>query len=247
MVTKAQVNYIKSLARHKERLEAESYVVEGHKLALEWLASSSPIKMLFATHNWILSHQELIHQHPEAELIAVNENELERLSAMQSPNQVLLVATLPRNEKRPAIQKEGWQLALHDVQDPGNMGTLIRIADWFGIHHIIASQACADAFSPKVIQAAMGGQLRVEVQVGDLELYLSNSKMPILAATLDGDSIYQYIPTQPAILLIGNEGQGLTKALQDLATSRITIPKLGAAESLNAGVSAGILLSHLMK
>lgn len=243
MISRAQNKYIRSLAVQKYRNEHKVFIAEGIKIVSEWLSSNWPIQWIAATRQWLDAHQPLISQHPEAGIIEVTEKELEEISCQPSPNQVLLVVHLPEATTVPEIND--WCLALDTIQDPGNMGTIIRIADWFGIQHIICSEGCVDIWNPKVVQAAMGGHLRVQAHYVPLAETLSGLQVPIYAAALNGESIYSLWKPKPGILLIGNESKGISAQLMALATQKVTIPRQGGAESLNAAVSTGILCALL--
>lgn len=149
-------------------------------------------------------------------------------------------------EETPCTPGREWILALDGIQDPGNMGTIIRVADWFGIGHIAVAPTCVDVYNPKVVQAAMGGHLRVAIHTADLTTLIQNSRMPVLAAALDGESIYTLNKPEYGILVIGNESKGISAEIMNLATHKITIPRIGGAESLNAAVSAGIICAELV-
>ncbi len=244
MLTRAQNKHIRSLTLQKFRNENKEFIVEGEKMALEWLSFNKPIRMIVGTKEWVDLHDKAIEQHPEAQLHVVKARELSALSGMQTPNGVLLVVPMPEPEVVPSSPE--WYLALDDIQDPGNMGTIIRIADWFGIRHVVCSPGCVDIYNPKVVQSAMGGHLRVNVYESDLETFLSQSELPKYAATLDGENIYEMERQSAGILVIGNESRGVSGIIQSLATKKVTIPRKGGAESLNAGVSTGILCALLL-
>lgn len=244
MLSKAQIKYIRSLTQQKYRKEHNVFIAEGDKIAGEWLSSNAPVQHIVALQAWAEKNQQLINRHPEAQLFIVSEHMLESVSALQTPHQVLLVAEMI--EYGQDLPTEEWMIALDDIQDPGNMGTIIRIADWFGIPNIVCSPRCVDVYNPKVVQAAMGGHLRVSFFEAELESFIASAKVPVLAATLNGTSVYEFTSFTEAILLIGNESKGLLPSLEKLASHRIAIPKSGGAESLNAAVSTGILCSHLI-
>lgn len=245
MLSKAQNKYIRSLTQQKYRKEHNVFIAEGDKIACEWLESAAPVKMIVALQEWADRHADLISKHAEAQLCVVEPHELEAISALQTPNQVLLVAYIPGAEEK--LPENEWCIALEGIQDPGNMGTIIRIADWFGIGHVLCSADCADIYNPKVVQAAMGGHLRVKTHVCDLEQFVAKSKMPAIAATLHGEDVYQMPQLDAGILMIGNESKGLPDSLVTQAKYKVTIPKKGGAESLNAAVSTGILCALLIR
>lgn len=244
MLTKAQVKDIRSLAEHKYRKELRCYTVEGDKMAREWLNSTSNIKEIFALKDWAADNKELISRHPEAGFHVIEQHELERISTLQTPNSALLVVRIP--DAQPAFPGNEWCIALDKLQDPGNMGTIIRIADWYGIRHIVASPESVDFYNPKVLQSAMGGHLRVQLHTASLPALLKDLDIPVLAAVLDGKSIYTLPKPAAAVLLIGNESKGLSEETLRLATEKILIPRLGGAESLNAAVATGIICAVCM-
>ncbi|HTN17134.1 MAG TPA: RNA methyltransferase [Chitinophagaceae bacterium] len=200
--------------------------------------------MILAVDEWLEMHQSLIKTHPEAQVLTVNEAELKLVSGLQTPNKVLLVVENAAFPDPAAIRD--WCIALDGIRDPGNMGTILRIADWFGIPHVVCSPDCTDPYSPKVVQAAMGAQLRVRIYEAHLPDFIRNSALPSIAAILGGEDIYAFQPVEKGILIIGNEAKGISEELVRLAAHSVTIPRRGGAESLNAGVSAGILCALLL-
>lgn len=244
MLSKAQIKYIRSLTQQKYRKEHNVFIAEGDKIAREWLRSNREIKHIVALQDWVDENHSLIERHPETVLSVADEKILASVSALQTPHKVLVVIGMPQPET--VLPASGWTIALDTIQDPGNMGTIIRIADWFGIPYIVCSPGCVDVYNPKVIQAAMGGHLRVRFFETDIYAFVQATKTPVLAATLNGKSLYEFSTFKDAILLIGNESKGLDDALISWASHQITIPGKGGAESLNAAVSAGIICSHLL-
>ena len=182
----------------------------------------------------------------KAPLIRVTEEALQKISGLQTPNKVMAIAEQQTSIAEKPL-KGRFTLALDGIQDPGNMGTLIRIADWFGITRILASVDSVDCYNPKVIQSTMGSFIRVEVAYGNLEVLLKESPVPVYGALLEGNSVYQQSSVTEGVLLIGNESKGIHPQLLPLINSPVNIPRIGGAESLNAAVAAGILLSHLIQ
>lgn len=242
MIAKSQIKYIRSLAQQKYRKEHKVYVAEGEKLVKEWLEDEVRLQMIAGLGSWLDANQQLISRHPEAEVVEMDASHLEQVSSLQTPNNALVVAHMPEQTLPPA---DKWCIALDTIQDPGNMGTILRVADWFGINHLVCSPDCVDVFNSKVVQSAMGAHLRVQVHTCALDDFFRKAKVPILAATLGGTNVYDVPPPDAAILVIGNESKGISPELVAMASQRITIPRLGGAESLNAGVSAGILCALL--
>ena len=202
--------------------------------------SSFVVQKIFAVNEWL---------HPlmgKAPLIRVSEEELQKISGLQTANKVLAVAE-QQNFIAQKPQKGSITLALDGIQDPGNMGTLIRIADWFGVNTILASEDSVEVYNPKVIQSTMGSFIRVKVGYGNLSQLLLDADIPVFGALLEGASVYNQSAIEEGVLLIGNESKGIHDELIRYITSPIHIPRIGGAESLNAAVAAGILLSHLIK
>jgi TrmH family RNA methyltransferase len=243
MITNAQIKFIKSLAQAKNRELHKLYVAEGEKLAIEWLQSSANVQMIIATSVWISKNQSIISKHPSAQVFEVDEQTLARMSQLQTPNHVLLVVEY---SSKMVIPKEtGWIIALDTIQDPGNMGTILRIADWFGINTIICSPQCVDIYNHKVIQSGMGAHLRVAVEYKELDTFFKTNQLPVYAALLNGENLFQVKSKQAGIILIGNESKGIAPELLPFASHPITIPRIGGAESLNAGVATGIIAAYL--
>lgn len=245
MLTKAQNKYIRSLSQQKYRKQYNVFIAEGVKISEEWLNSVASIQMIVGLEEWVKENEKLLAKHPEASLHIVNRQELEEITALQTPNKVLLVVHQPAPEKL-SLNKE-WYIALDDIRDPGNMGTIIRIADWFGIKHIICSEHCVEVYSPKVVQGTMGSLLRVQTHTMDLAAFLKdNNGLPVFAAILQGEDIYKTPKHDAGIILIGNESKGISEELIKAASHHITIPRRGEAESLNAAVSTGIICALLV-
>jgi RNA methyltransferase, TrmH family len=241
MLIKSQVKYIQSLSHKKLRDSEGVFVAEGPKLINELLSAGLPVQQLFATKTWIAASSR-----PPANVTEITEVELERISQLQTPNQVLGVFEKPV-WKTEQLDKNSVCLMLDAIQDPGNMGTIIRCADWFGIKQVLCSADCADAFSSKVVQSTMGGILRVQVLYGSLTEWLQQATdLPAYAAVLEGADIRTMEPLKNGIIVIGNESKGISDPVLALCKYRITIGRHGAAESLNAAVATGIILHELI-
>lgn len=245
MLSKAQNKYIRSLSQQKYRAEHGVFVVEGDKIAREWLAAGGRIQHILGTATWLQSNVKLVEKHGEATVSEVSEQELQTVSQLQTANEALLVVY--RDNDNVTVPSGEWCIALDTLQDPGNMGTIIRIADWFGIKHVIATPNSVDYYNAKVIQAAMGGHLRVQLHTVDLSTFIAGTSAPVYAAALDGESVYSVKDAKPGIIVIGNESKGISAEVMNRATQKLTIPRIGGAESLNAAVSAGILCALLIK
>lgn len=247
MLNKTQVKYIQSLTHKKFREEENAFIAEGPKLVKELLAEKlSSVRHIYALPQWIDENKSLVKSLQEEQLVVINQAELERISLMRTPNQVLAVVQ-KFAQSPPADCTKQLVLALDNIQDPGNMGTIIRIADWFGISHIICSEDCADRYNPKVVQSTMGSIMRVSLSYENLPTFLEQQKdCNVFAAALEGTPVHQIAKGQKGILLIGNESKGISDALMKASNKKITIPRIGSAESLNAAVATGIILSHLL-
>ncbi|SCB84539.1 RNA methyltransferase, TrmH family [Chitinophaga costaii] len=209
------------------------------------LAAAQPMEAVYATAPWMLQHRPLLDKVHRLEVNVVTEEELARISSLTTPNQALAVLPIPGHAE-PAAFREGVALALEDIQDPGNMGTIIRIADWFGIAQIVCSPGCVDAYNPKTVQATMGSIARVKIVEAGLPEVLQHAGVASYAATLHGKNIGDFEPITEGIIVIGNESRGLHPATMALCTERVTIPRLGFAESLNAAVATGIICGRLL-
>jgi RNA methyltransferase, TrmH family len=241
MLSKKEVKDIQSLSLKKNRDETKLFVAEGPKIAGE-LVSLVPgmIQGIFALEAWI-KDQPSFPKGLRVESIPVEV--LEKISGLKTPNQVVVVLDqFPVQEPDLA----GWALYLDTIQDPGNLGTIIRTADWFGIKNIICSKGCADMYNPKVVQSTMASIARVKVFYDEEDSWLSKQNLPVYAASLHGKPVSEISKTGKGILMIGNESKGIRDDFMKLATEKITISRKGEAESLNAAVATGILLSQLL-
>lgn len=241
MLSKAGVKYIQSLQQKKFRELHQCFVAEGPKVVKELLAQRYfPVKEIFALPAWVENESALFKDDFKVEVVAPHE--LEKLSALPAPNQV--VAVFGYRGQPFILPETGLVLALDNIRDPGNFGTILRIADWFGVQQILCSHGCVDVYNPKVVQSTMASLGRVAVHYVSLEEIFEKSPLKIYAAHLDGDALQQTPSFRDGILLIGNESAGISEALLQYAHKRITIPRIGNAESLNAAVATGILLYH---
>ena len=239
MVTKSELKYIQSLSDKKVRLETGCFIAEGVKLVGEMIAAGYPLKAVYALDSW---------ESPDAsmEVNRVEAFELEKMSLLQTPNQVLAVALMPQQKKEIDIAGP-LTIVLDGIQDPGNLGTIIRTADWFGITQIVASEDTVDVYNPKVIGATMGSFMRVSVTYKHLADWMPTVKLPVYGALLAGENIFTTKAPNGGLLVIGSEGKGIRENILDQITHPVTIPKIGGAESLNAGVAAGIIIAQLTR
>ena len=239
MVTKSELKYIQSLSDKKVRLETGCFIAEGVKLVGEMIAAGYPLKAVYALDTW---------ESPDAtlEVTRIEAFELDKMSMLQTPNQVLAVAMMP--QKKETLDLAGpLTIVLDGIQDPGNMGTIIRTADWFGITQIVASEDTVDVYNPKVIGATMGSFMRVSVTYKNLADWMPTIKLPVYGALLEGENVFTIKTPQKGLLVIGSEGKGIRENILDFITHPVTIPKIGEAESLNAGIAAGIIVAQLTR
>lgn len=241
MISKRQLKELRVFRQGKRCKEEGLFVVEGEKMAAEALASGWPIRVVCATEGWMATHPQPA---DVSQWWTVSDAALEQLSLMRTPNAVWMLV----ERRRADIGR--WRntditLALDHIQDPGNMGTLIRTADWFGIRHVVCSEDSVDCFNPKVVQSTMGSLFRTQIDYVDLVSWADSCGMPLYGAVLEGDSVRRNMEWErPAVLVIGNESQGIRPALAQRLAQRLTIPNVGgSAESLNAASAAAILMS----
>ena len=239
-LSKAELHRLRSLRDKKNREAAGLYVIENPKVIAELLAAGHRFSALYATGGFV----------PPAgapEPTRVTAADLARISQLPTPSDVFAVGAIVRPELGPGELERGLTLALDGIQDPGNVGTLLRIADWFGFARVLLGPDCADLFSQKVINASMGSFARVKVVVTDLAATLgaAGAALPVLGCDLAGESCYELGPLADAVVVIGAEGRGLSSAVDARLTRRVTIPRFGGAESLNAAVAAGIVCARL--
>ena len=241
MLTKAQAKYIQNLGHKKLRDDENVFVAEGPKLVLELLQSHTvQLHSLYADEAFIRSHPEIKYH------VEVSAPELERISFLTTPNQVLAIFQKPVFNQQNNL-KGKISIMLDKVQDPGNVGSIVRIADWFAIETIICSKDSADVFNPKVVQSTMGSIARVNVLYENLDDFISKNDLPgIYATTLDGKSVYEMEKITEGIIVTGNESNGISDKILQIAREQITIPRVGKAESLNAAVATGIIVSRLL-
>lgn len=245
-ISKNNIKRLKSLQRKKIREQEGVFIAEGVKIVDEILQqASAQIREIYALPEWINTHrQQLLKGNFSVDEISLTE--LKSISSLQTPNQVLVVAQNIDNQVDEELVGRHLSLYLDEIQDPGNLGTILRIADWFGIPYVFCSKGCVDVYNYKVIQSSMGAFLRVKTpQITLSELKSKHIDLPIYGAVMQGENLYKMPLSPKGILVIGNEGRGISKELQELLTHKITIPRgvNGGAESLNAGVATGILCS----
>ena len=238
MISKNQLKFIHSLEHKKYRQRENAFVAEGPKVLGELINARFEPLYIFGTDEWTEAH-------PDLDVQSVSDDELKRLSFLQHPQQVLAVFKIPDSKK---TKVSGLCLALDGVQDPGNMGTIIRIADWFGISTIYCSEDTADAWSPKVVQATMGSIARVNIIYINLPDFLRHTDKPVYGTLLDGTDIYDQQLSGEGIIVMGNEGNGISDEVRTLVSHRLLIPKYHEGpESLNVAVAAAIVCAEFRR
>lgn len=239
MVVKSELKLIKSLQQKKCRNEHGLFVVEGKKTIEEVLKSDMQLYKLFAV-NFDDFNTEGV------EVNRISNKELSQISSLKNPNGYLGVFHIPKQEQKVLSD---WILVLDGVQDPGNLGTIIRLCDWFGVVDIICSPQTVDCYNPKVLQATMGSITRVHTRYTELKDFLSSSELPIYGAFMDGVSVNDLKLPEKGILIMGNEGKGISDSVAQLCTDKLAIPQFGGitTESLNVASATAILLHEIRK
>jgi TrmH family RNA methyltransferase len=245
MLSKNTVKFIKSLHQKKYRSESGQFFVEGEKSVVEVLKSDFLVDILLVTESFELRHASLIKSY-RGELIQVTQHQLEQVGQFQSNDSALAVVRIKSND--PFVPKdEGLILALDDVRDPGNLGTIIRVADWYGIKKLVFSPHTAEFYNPKVIQATMGSFTRVQFFYEELERVLDRWKLPVYGAFLEGENIHHLLHPPAGVLLMGNESKGISAEMEKRVTQKVTIPGFGQAESLNVAIATAILCDNFKR
>lgn len=237
MLSKNQIKFVRSLELKKNRKREHLFVAEGPKVVGDLLRAGYHPHSIFSTS-------------PLQDGQLVTEEELQRISFLQHPQEILAVFEIPDSEQRP-FNPNGLSLALDGIQDPGNLGTIIRIADWFGIDAIYCSHDTADVYNPKVIQATMGSIAHIPIIYCDLVELISKAQCPVYGTLLDGEDIYQQTITPNGIIVMGNEGNGISEPVRPLVTNRLLIPNFShspeTAESLNVAIATAITCSEFKR
>ncbi|MGB0934367.1 MAG: TrmH family RNA methyltransferase [Lishizhenia sp.] len=240
-VSKEERKRVKALSQKKVRLENQMFLIEGVKPVLEAIANiSSSLKLVYVSERLVDQYALVL------ETVAfkvVSDKEIAALSNLKTSQGMIAVA----NYFNIAAKKEGLTLVLDEIQDPGNFGTIIRSADWFGVKEIVCSSNCVDLYNPKTIQATMGAAFRMRVEYCDLEEYLAATSLPVYGAFLEGENVYKKPLNTASVLVMGNEGNGISDAVAKFISHRITIPRVGESESLNVGTATSVLLSEFTR
>lgn len=238
MVVKSQIKFIKNLQQKKYRNEHKLFVAEGIKLVRELLASDFEVYGIFTTDLGLVQDTRGVQ--------LITESELQKMSGLKSPNKIIAVFHFPTQKD---IKETDWVLVLDDVRDPGNLGTIIRLCDWFGIEQLVCSKNTVDCFNPKTLQATMGSVSRVNIIYADVLDFLKNTALPIYGAFMDGTKVYEEEFPERGILVMGNEANGVSAEVEASIAKKIAIPQFGKSntESLNVATATAILLNEIRR
>lgn len=238
LLTNNHKKLIRSLQQKKQRVKNACFVAESPKVIREFIQAGFSLQQLFSTDGSLF---------PEEDVIRVSDKELKTISYLTTPNTCLAIFAIPTGKNLPNSK---LQVALDAVRDPGNLGTIIRLCDWFGVSQLLCATDTVDCYNPKVVQASMGSLARVNVQYLDLNTYLTQTKLPVYGAFMDGESVYENTLPEEAILVMGNEANGVRSEIEAQVTKRISIPRFGAlqeTESLNVATATAIILSEFKR
>jgi len=240
MVSKNQIKFITSLQHKKYRIKHNFFIAEGVKVIQEFLDSNYVLEHLYET-------DFLFEQVSDSQKTLIKEDDMKRITAFSSASSCLAIFKIPNPTK---ITDNGLIVALDDIRDPGNVGAIIRLCDWFGISQIVCSQETVDVYNPKVIQATMGSISRVNINYIDLKDYVSKSKLPVYGTFMEGNNVYSEELPEEAIIILGNEANGISKELEKIIENKLSIPRFGSiqkTESLNVASAAAIFLSEFKR
>ncbi len=240
MLSKSQLKLITSLRQKKYRNNHKLFLAEGIKVVNEFLSSDFKVHTIFCT-------DDFSHNLSSDQVNLISDVELQKISLLKNPNQVLGLFEIPSEKE---IETSGLTIVLDTLNDPGNLGTIIRLCDWFGVKQIVCSNDTVDCYNPKVVQATMGSLTRISIKYTDLKVYLESAKKPIYAAVMDGENVYETSLKNDAILVMGNEANGISKEILEFITDTLTIPQFGElqeTESLNVATATAILLSEFRR
>jgi len=239
MIVKSQIKLIRSLHQKKYRNQYGLFFAEGIKTVQDLLNSDFEVHQVYMT-------EASLFEVSEEKSTLISEAELKKISALATPNKVLGVFKIPTLKE---IDFDDWIVALEDVRDPGNLGTIIRLCDWFGIEYLVCSSDTVDCYNPKALQATMGSIARVNIGYTDLDDFLLNADSPIYGAFMDGDTVYRTTLPKKGILVMGNEAKGISAGVEAIISKKVSIPQFGkqTTESLNVATATAILLSELRR
>ena len=254
MISKNQVKHITSLHHKKNREKKRLFIVEGVKMMDELLKSSCEVHSVYALEEWVVENA-LILENKEFELTTISAATLEKISTLTTPQKVLALVNMPDYEIKIDALEDALSLVLDDVSDPGNLGTIIRVADWFGIRHIVCSENTVELYNPKVVQATMGSLFRVMVHHQPIANILKANKntvqLPVYAAVMGGESIYTAELKKKGLIILGNESMGIERDLFHYVDHTLTIPSFSTgsdyAESLNVAIATAVVCSEFRR
>lgn len=245
MLSKSQISLLRSLQNKKDRTEQSLFLVEGLKSVIEFIHSAYQIAAIYHTASF---DPKVLKLSQKINLTEISVTDMEKVSSLKTPQQVVALVKIP---VWPALNnthlKQKFSLVLDGIQDPGNMGTIIRTADWFGMQHIICSDDTVDVYNPKVVQASMGSLSRINVHYVRLPEILPQIGLPVFAAMLDGENIYDTDFGREGMIIMGNEGSGLRPDIQQFISKAVTIPRKGNAESLNVAIATALFCSEVVR
>ena len=244
MLSKSQISLIKSLHQKKYRKEHQLFLVEGLKAISEFLNSSYSLHSIYCVKDIISKLPKLSHN---LKVFEISELELNKISALQTSQGILALVVIPRQPEFNELNTSDLTIVLDGIQDPGNLGTIIRTADWFGFKDIICSENTVDIYNTKVVQATMGSLARINISYHPLVTILKNSKLPKYGALLNGENIFNTVWPQKGFLIFGSEGKGISEEILTLISHPVTIPRIGNTESLNVAISTAIFCTEVRK
>lgn len=239
-ISKNQLKLITSLSQKKYRIKHQLFIAEGVKVVEEILDANYKVHLLFCTNDFICNVEK-------NKVIVVSEKELKKISKLKTPNKVFAIFEFPAAT---SLKENGLILALDAINDPGNLGTIIRLCDWFGVTQLVCSLDTVDAFNQKVVQASMGSVTRVSIVYTDLHPYIKATKLPVFIADMEGSNVYTSSLPKEAVLIMGNEANGISDSIRNLVPHKISIPRFGElqeTESLNVATATAILLSEFKR
>lgn len=239
MISRNQIKLIQSLSQKKYRQKHELFVVEGVKGVQEFLQSAFVLHSLYTTEPLLFDSS--------SDITEINDETLKKISTLKTPNKVLAIFKIPKPK---SINEEGLIVALDAVNDPGNLGTIIRLCDWFGIKDLVCSQQTVDCYNTKVVQATMGSLTRVNINYVDLPEFLAQTQLDVFGTYMDGDNVYKSMLPKSGVLVMGNEANGISDTVSKTVMSRLAIPRFGdlkSTESLNVATATAILLSEFKR
>jgi TrmH family RNA methyltransferase len=251
MISKSQIKHISSLKQQKFRKEFQEFTVEGEKIVDELLDSDFKVKSIFALNDWINENEDRLLSKKKL-FNKISSKELERISSLKTPNKVLAIVEIPNYSLPAKDEFNNLILALDKIRDPGNLGTIIRTAEWYGIKNIICSADTVDVYNPKVIQSTTGSFLRIRIHYCDLSRFLVNDvpkELAIYGALLNGENLYQQSLNEKGIIIIGNESKGISFEIEKLVSHKLFIPayRTQFPESLNASIATAILCAEFKR